>query len=184
MDSKLVFARALEELLRTKTLEGVTIGDLVAASGLSKSNFYNHFTDKYDLANWRHRLVHDRHVADFLEGRVSYRDLVRESLEGIADYQDIYAHSLESSSYEAPRAYIGRISLEATRAMLAAGGIDVDEPGLALLIEMFTAGTVDAMFRWIHGDVALSADELAAVIERALPAELAGSLHGREGHAE
>lgn len=179
MDSKRMFAQAAERLLATKTLEEITVADIVAESGLSRSNFYNHFTDKYDLVNWRHSVIHERRVREFLEGSIGYRAMLQTSLEGIGSYRTVYANSLGGDAYEALRSHISRISLEGSRSIFAAVGVDVDDPATAMLVEMFSVASCDAIFRWIEGKLPLDADGLAALIERALPAELAAALAHR-----
>lgn len=101
MDSKRMFAQAVERLLTTRTLEEITVADIVAESGLSRSNFYNHFTDKYDLINWRHSVIHERRMREFLEGSIGYRAMLQKSLEGIGSYRTVYANSLGGDAYEA-----------------------------------------------------------------------------------
>lgn len=49
---KLRFQRALEELIITKSLERITIGEICEKSLLSRQTFYHHFQDKYALVNW------------------------------------------------------------------------------------------------------------------------------------
>jgi len=42
--------RAGQELLSTRSIDGVSIDDIVAAAGVAKGSFYNHFPDKESLA--------------------------------------------------------------------------------------------------------------------------------------
>ena len=76
MDAKLMFARAIERLLDSRPLEAITVGDIVNESGLSKSCFYNHFSDKYELVNWWHEKTHDRNMGAFVAGKRSYLEMI------------------------------------------------------------------------------------------------------------
>lgn len=42
-------ASTLEALLETKSFEKITVQNIVDESGISKSTFYRHFSDKYDV---------------------------------------------------------------------------------------------------------------------------------------
>ena len=45
-------ARAMEECLRTQSVESVTVTELARRAGLTRQTFYRNFMDKYDLINW------------------------------------------------------------------------------------------------------------------------------------
>ena len=50
--TKLALAKALQELLRTKTLDEVRVSELCARCNLQRQSFYYHFQDIYDLLKW------------------------------------------------------------------------------------------------------------------------------------
>ena len=173
MDVKLMFSKAIDRLLESRRIEDITISDITRESGLSKSCFYTHFTDKYDLVNWSHTKVHERNMSGMLQGSKSYRQMVRKSLEDIGERQHVYAHALGSDDYETLRSRMRRLASEAMRDMLAARGVNPIDRDTAILLEMHAEAACDAMFKWICRDLTLTADELAGLIERALPSELA-----------
>ena len=47
-----ILAASLEKLLETKSFEEVTIQDIIDMCGASRTTFYRHFRDKYELMNW------------------------------------------------------------------------------------------------------------------------------------
>lgn len=50
--TKKAIAGSLKELMRKKSLEKITVSDIVKNCGLNRQTFYYHFKDKYDLVNW------------------------------------------------------------------------------------------------------------------------------------
>lgn len=50
--TKKAMANSLKELMRKKSLEKITVSDIVQNCGLNRQTFYYHFKDKYDLVNW------------------------------------------------------------------------------------------------------------------------------------
>lgn len=50
--TKQMFARALEEMMRTESLEKIRVKDLCERCGTQRQSFYYHFQDKYDLMAW------------------------------------------------------------------------------------------------------------------------------------
>lgn len=50
--TKLALAKALQELLITKSLDEVRVSELCSRCNLQRQSFYYHFQDKYDLVAW------------------------------------------------------------------------------------------------------------------------------------
>lgn len=47
-----LFAEALYDLLKERSLEKISVKDITEQSKLSRNTFYYHFKDKYELVNW------------------------------------------------------------------------------------------------------------------------------------
>lgn len=43
---------SLLELMKTRSGGKITVNDICAGASISRSSFYHHFSDKYDIANW------------------------------------------------------------------------------------------------------------------------------------
>ena len=50
--TKNAMAESIKELMKKKSLEKITVSDIVQNCGLNRQTFYYHFKDKYDLVNW------------------------------------------------------------------------------------------------------------------------------------
>lgn len=50
--TKKAMAESIKELMKKKSLEKITVSDIVQNCGLNRQTFYYHFKDKYDLINW------------------------------------------------------------------------------------------------------------------------------------
>lgn len=50
--TKKAMAESIKELMKSKSLEKITVSDIVQNCGLNRQTFYYHFKDKYDLVNW------------------------------------------------------------------------------------------------------------------------------------
>lgn len=55
--------------MRTKELEDITVNDITNHCGASRSVFYRHFRDKYDLATW----VYERFIREFFSKISKYK---------------------------------------------------------------------------------------------------------------
>ena len=50
--TKEIFAKSLQKLSAKKSFEKISLKDILNESHLTKTTFYNHFRDKYNLAAW------------------------------------------------------------------------------------------------------------------------------------
>ena len=46
------FAKSIKQILTYKTLDKITVKEIVDDSGMTRQTFYRYFHDKYDLVNW------------------------------------------------------------------------------------------------------------------------------------
>ena len=101
--TKHALAQALKDLLKTRTLDKVSVGNICEACGMNRKSFYYHFRDKYDLVNWIYYTefivrVRDKSYVDgwemvedlcdyFYENRKFYQNALRtEGQNSLSDY--------------------------------------------------------------------------------------------------
>ena len=96
--TKDLIARSLVRLAATKSLDKITIQEIAADSGLTKTTFYNHFRDKYDLIAWSYaepmRKIKDR------IGREDYtlHDAILDTLRYLSENRKFILNALKNSS--------------------------------------------------------------------------------------
>lgn len=52
MNTKKYISDAFIELIKEKPFDKITVKDIIEYSQISRSTFYNHFSDKYDIIRW------------------------------------------------------------------------------------------------------------------------------------
>ena len=52
MDTKLEFALAIKDLMKTKSLDKISVSSICKKCNLTRQTFYRNFQDKYALVNW------------------------------------------------------------------------------------------------------------------------------------
>lgn len=50
--TKRALAAAIKELMKEKTFDKISVGDICEKCDMNRKSFYYHFKDKYDLVNW------------------------------------------------------------------------------------------------------------------------------------
>lgn len=69
VDVKKVIADSAEVLLKKSDIENITIQEIVDQCGISRTTFYRHFEDKYDLMNWVYKRNVDTIIKMYSDGR-------------------------------------------------------------------------------------------------------------------
>ena len=92
----------LNEMLKKRTIDKITVKQIVEESGLSLQTFYNHFHDKADLVLWVHQSETEKFFEKLETGDYSYRDLLADNVRFYAAHRDyllnahVNTHGFES----------------------------------------------------------------------------------------
>lgn len=159
--TKNALSGALKQLLQTKTLGDITVGELAQTAGVSRKTFYYHFQDIYDLLEWT--LGEDKQLL------LTELDLDNwdEALERITRYLDANRslilnayHSLSRTAVE--RALTALLLPRVDQLLTRESGYDrLSAEDAGLLRSLYTLGVVGILLRWI--DDGLQLDRLPSL---------------------
>ena len=77
MKVKDIIIYAFQEMLKEQTFEKITVNDLVNVCGVSRTSFYRHFEDKYDLLIQ----IYKNQIKEILEDSYSIKENIRQVIE-------------------------------------------------------------------------------------------------------
>lgn len=171
MNTKRILADSLEGLLRERPLGEITVQDITAASGLSRSTFYKHFEDKYDLVGWM--LPADRlfELASSVDGS-TYDEVMVEVLNLIEEWRPVYANAV-NDPYE--ELVYGKILSHTNGFYQLAFSMDANaEDGkIESIVKQLAIKQInDFLLSWVMGKINLSTGETLEVLKRLWPEEL------------
>lgn len=165
--TKKAMAESMKEMMKKKSLEKITVSDIVQNCGLNRQTFYYHFKDKYDLVNW------------------IYNDEVVSLISSVSDGTDWSAAMLNVLNVMKREKvfYIGSLNLDrqcmfhdflftATRDMLVQiirqqnlrEHLDIDPADCVFIAEFYTYGLVGMVIQWARSGM------------RETPGEIVGKL--------
>ena len=107
-NAKEAFAESLKKMLERKTLDHITVKDVVEDCGVSRQAFYYHFKDIYDLVEWifmeqaSTALANDHDIDTWQEGY--YR-----VLKSMRDNKNLVINSYRSISREYLEAFMYKV---------------------------------------------------------------------------
>ena len=85
-------AKSMYALLENNTLESITIADITELSGLSRSTFYRHFLDKYDLMHYCHHAISYPYMKEY-DG-TNLKEILTKIYSAMAQRKSFYRNAL------------------------------------------------------------------------------------------
>ena len=169
--TKLALARALQESLRTKSLDEVRVSELCARCDLQRQSFYYHFQDKYDLVAWIF-------LQDFSAGFSSngYRlslECISEILRRVYEKKELYLRVLADRSQNLPLLYIQKYIYEFSVDLFCRrDGVEQLPETLCIKIQFLVYGAIGLVYEWLKGHIQKDEEALARLMFEMVPPEM------------
>ena len=117
--AKELLADSFRELAAEKSIDRITVRNVVDNCGYSTATFYRHFKDKYDLIAWDYT----RDIEEILERVVKGKGSWKQALADAADYYGSHQAYLENlllhtSGYDSFLRYMNEINYDSLRKRL------------------------------------------------------------------
>lgn len=152
MNAKHDLAEALCQLLETKTLEKITVKDIVARCGVNRQTFYYHFHDVYDLMRW----IFEREAANLAQTVRDAGGDWRQELHTITDVLRSKRHLVINAYRSVNRRDLERYLMQGYGPVIrrivdqAAVGLDVGQEDLKFVSRFYARGLLSGVFDWIE----------------------------------
>ena len=153
------------ELLQKKSLDKITVKDIIEATEINRNTFYYHFQDIYDLLEnaFEEEAIKFRSEADPKNN--FYEEYIR-TVNFLLDHSDAIIHIYNSKSRDVIKTYlesaasffIGRFVEE------AAEGSKLSENGKNYIIYFYTDAIIGITLRWIEGSMMDSKEVLIKTV--------------------
>lgn len=153
------------ELLQKKSLDKITVKDIIEETEVNRNTFYYHFQDIYDLLEsaFEEEAVKFRSEADPKNN--FYEEYIR-TVNFLLDHSDAIIHIYNSKSRDVIKTYlesaasffIGRFVEE------AAEGSKLSENGKNYIIYFYTDAIIGITLRWIEGSMMDSKEVLIKTV--------------------
>lgn len=166
--TKLLIVQALEEELKNKSLEHVSIRDIMNRCNLSRQTFYRHFIDIYDLVLWFHNYNAKRSLNAFSKNK-DIKECFILTLNKMNEHNNFYINAL---SLTGPNSFINNyFNLQMNYAKEHIGNKRLDF-NLLIQLRLFWYGVTNLLVYWIKLDVKISPEVMAENIFKSLPTDL------------
>lgn len=148
--TKNALANSLKKLLETKTLEKITVKELVEDCGVNRQTFYYHFRDVYDLLDWifttdGRAIVPETRLDD-------WEERARSVFSYLEDNQQFIINAYHSIARDHLERYVGRemYKLIYARVQLASADLEVCESDMQFIANFYKFAFTGLIFEWIR----------------------------------
>lgn len=175
-DAKTVFSDSLKELLKNNAFTDIGVKDIVQNCNASRTAFYNHFKDKYDLVCWIYKTESEQICKNFNYGE--WREYHTNILEYMQKERAFYANV---SSYEGQNCILDYVTSYAIHSM---GHLVKRQLGVNTLPEdvetslyMWNLARTKMVFTWIRTNDSRSAKDMSTLICNCIPEPMSSFFH-------
>lgn len=161
---KETFYRAMEILLEKKDFLDITTTEIIETSGLSRTTFYKHFRDKYELAAWKfgalfaYTLMPDEYTSPDVAVE-SYRKNITYIYQNRKYFKSLFSYTGQNSFQD----YYIKFPVEVVESIAAKSGRKLTDKDY-YTITYHSAGAAQVLKDWLQSDCAMSMDDVCELL--------------------
>ena len=171
--TKEILGESIQELAKHKSVDKITIKEIVENCSLSPATFYRHFQDKYQLIAWIYNYQMEDIFLDFCTGAENWAQTLHDVVIILDRDRDFYRNALHNTSGETSffwATHTRAIELLIS-AITAQTGDTVDEE-LLFDAKFYLRGVSVTVADWFLKDSPASVEQLVSGLYRAMPESL------------
>lgn len=151
---------ALYALMQRRTIDELTVSDILQKAHVSRSSFYRRYFDKYDLLIKSYRRLMENTFLLCMDGG-SWKDSAVELYAVIMKHPQFFKHAFASRGPNSLKAFICETILDCIRERMRQADVSLDEDWrLLIAAQAYLDGTMEMTCRWAMEDMPYPADEL------------------------
>ena len=172
--TKNLLAESMKTLAKHKSVEKITIQDIVQNCGLTKTTFYNHFHDKYDLAAWIYSTSAEKIMNQIDSNGYEWKDSLSDGINYFIDNKEFLKNLiLHTSGQNSFINYVAQFNIKILSDYIKRSNNITDlSDDIKILLKMYCYGTVCFLCEILTKPTSTPIDELVKLFERALPEPL------------
>ncbi|XCP83953.1 TetR/AcrR family transcriptional regulator C-terminal domain-containing protein [Roseburia hominis] len=168
IDIKGVLADSLKELLKENPYESISVQDISKYSDISRTTFYNHFRDKYDLVSWIYKTESDQICKGFTNSQ--WREFHSKVLEYMRKERNYYINISSYQGQNCIQDYIVNYTLACMVHRLKRElGVEELPENVETSLYMWNLSRTAVVFRWICSKDSRSPKEITRLVCDCIP---------------
>ncbi|MGX8775237.1 MAG: TetR/AcrR family transcriptional regulator C-terminal domain-containing protein [Bacillota bacterium] len=171
----------LNEMLKVRTIDKITVRDLTQACGISRNTFYYHFHDIYEVIA-KYMIDQTDAMLKAHDEDESWENLFVEGLSFLYDNKTAINHVYSSVDSETLDRFLNNVVYNYTRSVVEeeSGKGRYSDRTISLAADFYKNALLGAIFGWIENDMKESPEELAHLYSSVFSGTIEGLLSSIE----
>lgn len=170
-DLRMRLAKAIKDIMEIKSLDKITVKEIVDKANVSRQSFYRNFQDKYELVNWYFDILA---MSSFKEmgKEKKLRSALISKFNYIKSERVFFTQAFKSTSYNSIIEHDYEFILDFYTQKLHEVFMTDIPSALLFQLEFYCRGSIHKTADWIFNGMKQSPEELANLLICSLPIEL------------
>jgi AcrR family transcriptional regulator len=165
-------AESIKELMEHKSLEKLTVKEVVSRAGVTRQTFYRHFRDKYDLVNWYFDIL-AKECFDQMGVSLTMREGLIHKYDFIRQEGTFFSQAFKSSDYNSIEQHDYEFILAFYSGIIEGQSKTPLEDDVLFLLKMYCHGSIAMTVDWAINGMKKTSQDMADSLIEALPVKLA-----------
>ena len=179
--TKRTLSETLKKILQEKSLDKVTVVDIVEASAINRQTFYYHFKDIYDLVEWS--CIEDASRA--LQGKKTYdtwQEGLQQIFEAVLENKPFILNVYRSVKREQVENYLYSLTYQLIEGVVEeqSENLRVTEEQKKFIADFYKYSFVGVMLDWIKRGMKEAPEEIANMVCVTMHGNIGNSLRNME----
>lgn len=173
-ETKLVFAKALLQLLNTQPLEKITVTQITRQANMTRQTFYRNFEDKEALVNWYFEKLCLESFKEMADTTTLTEALIKK-FNFIKSESTFFKEAFKSDDYNSLTNYDYRCIYNFYKEKIETQ-VQLDS-NLDFLLQMYCHGSIEMTKDWVKNNMPMDVLSLVNMLIEAMPERLKSYLH-------
>jgi AcrR family transcriptional regulator len=168
MDPRRQLGEAVRVLLEDRTIEEISVKEILTKAKVSRYQFYKYFHSKEELVRWEYLHILSVHARDIL-GSSSWSEALYKKFLVYQSNLKFFQHVYQGKDIEDLRQVNRRFVRDAYRMMLHHAGADLNNPHIIFATEMVVVGGEEMTIRWIVDGMKVPIEVMLVLFQESIP---------------
>lgn len=166
MNMKKYFELGMLKLLEQKSIDEITVSELIEEVGSCKGTFYKHYVDKYDLCC---KCIKNHYYGKIPNNMENWEEFVMQSLVVFEGAPKVIVHAFKSVDVNSVRRYHESLVRETlTRQFINSGG-DISSEINVASISLWATSVTDITYNWLKDGRPQTKEEIITLLRAVMP---------------